>query len=78
LNIVEIISELKNARTRIDKAIAALGGIFSNGVTSSPIHQQPSTRTRPRSHMSAEGRRRISLNDEKEWAERRKKAPAKK
>ena len=78
MNIVEIISELKNERNRIEEAIAALNGSSSNGTTSSPIHQQPSARTRPRSRMSAEGRRRISLMMKKRWAERRKKASAKK
>jgi len=68
VNIVEIISELKNERNRIEEAIAALNGSSSNGATSSPFHQQPSTRTRRRSQMSAEGRRRISPNDEKRWA----------
>ena len=78
MNIVEIISELKNERKRIEDAIAVLNGSSSNGTASSPIQQQPSTRTRRRSHMSAEGRKRISLMMKKRWAERRKKASAKK
>lgn len=74
MNIVEIISELKNERTRIDRAIAALNGSSSNGATKNPIHQQPSASTQGRSQMSAEARQQISLTMKK----RRKKASAKK
>ena len=77
LNIEAIVSDLKAERTRIDNALAALGGLSPNGPKSRTRSSRPNT-TRKRGHLSAAGRRRLSELMKKRWAERRKKASQKK
>jgi hypothetical protein len=71
LSIAEIVSKLKQERSRIDKAIVALEGSTSNGSV------EVSAPTRKRGGLSAEGRK-ISEVMKKRWAERRKRLATKK
>jgi hypothetical protein len=71
-----IVSELKAERNRLDKAIALLDGAERTGVNIATA--EPSTNTahapRKRRHMTAAGRKRLSLLMKKRWMERRKKS----
>jgi hypothetical protein len=69
LDLVAIISQLKNERDRINQAIAAL-----DGASSDSKGDARKVAPRRRGGMSAEGRRRISEMMKKRWSERRKKA----
>ena len=72
MNITEIVSQLKEERTRIDKAISALQGVSPDGIGATRrIGSEPKVR-----HLSAAGRKRISEMMKKRWAERRKKKTA--
>jgi hypothetical protein len=77
LNIAMIVSELKAERNRIDRAVAALEGLSPNGVPGK-TQSVRGVRTRKRGHLSVAGRKRLSEMMKKRWAERRKKAAAKK
>jgi hypothetical protein len=78
LNIEAIVVELRGERDRIDKAISALEGTFSKVAGSGVKHHKASAGKRKRGRLSAAGRKRISEMMKKRWAERRKKAAAKK
>ena len=78
MNIAGVVSELKAERTRIDGAIRALEGLSSNGAATSKLPKQAITHTQKHGHLSAAGRKRISEMMKKQWAERRKKASARK
>ena len=60
-----ILSELKSERARIDRAIAAITGISSDGVS------RPATfaRKKRRGGISAAGRKRLSMLLKKRWAQ---------
>jgi hypothetical protein len=76
VNIAGIVAELKTERTRIDRAISALEGLVTNGATS---NYAPKAAAKPKSGgLTAAGRKRLSELMRKRWAERRKKAAAKK
>jgi hypothetical protein len=77
LNIATIVSELKAERNRIDRAVAALEGLSSNG-TPSKTQSLRGIHSQKRGHLTAAGRKRLSEMMKKRWAERRKKATAKK
>jgi hypothetical protein len=64
MDITAILTQLKEQRDQIDKAIAALQG----GTTKKPRGQKPGFK------MSPEARRRISLAMKKRWAARKKAA----
>jgi hypothetical protein len=78
LDIATMVSALKAQRTQIDGAIKILEGLSSNGATSSSAPKQTVTHNQKRGHLSAAGRKRLSDMMKKRWAERRKKASAKK
>jgi hypothetical protein len=69
------VSELKAERNRLDKAIAALDGATTGGANIA-IHE-PSSKgaqaPKKRPHLTAAGRKRLSMLMKKRWAERRKK-----
>ena len=69
MDLERIISELRNERDRIDRAIAALQGISP---AKSKISQKLTVSKR-RHRLTSEGRRRLSEMMKKRWAERRKK-----
>jgi hypothetical protein len=70
--IQNIVEELKRERDRLDRAITALEG----GGTAPRRRGRPagSTNTRPRRHMSAAARKRISEMMKQRWAERKRKS----
>lgn len=76
MNIAGIVSELQAERTRIERAITALEGLSPNGVASSAAPKQAPA-VQKRGGLSAAGRKRLSELMKKRWAERRKKASAK-
>jgi hypothetical protein len=72
-----IVEELKQERTRLDRAIAALAAPASAKVVARKAQgtaQQPVVpQETKRGGMTPEGRKRLSLAMKKRWAERRKK-----
>ena len=72
MDIQNILNDLRRERDRLDKAIAALeetGGPRRRG---RPVGS--GTKSRPRRHMSASARKRISEMMKQRWAERKRKA----
>jgi hypothetical protein len=70
----EIVKELKAERNRLDKAIAALDGANTTRATmptSEPARKGAPSRRKH--HLTAAGRKRLSMLMKKRWAERRKK-----
>ena len=61
----QILTQLHAERNRIDRAIAAIEGIHSDGVARSA---SSAPRKRRRSRMSAAGRKRLSELMKKRWA----------
>jgi hypothetical protein len=79
VNITVIVSELKAERIRIDRAITALEGMSPNGSTSNHAPKQAKAAVAQKSGgLTAAGRKRLSELMKKRWAERRKKASARK
>lgn len=72
----EIVKELKAERNRLDNAIAALDG--ANTVRATVATHEPFSHgaraPRKRHHLTAAGRKRLSMLMKKRWAEKRKKA----
>lgn len=64
MGIEDILSELRQQRDCLERAISALE---NNG-----RHPQTRRGRKPRRHMSADARRRIGLAMKKRWAERKK------
>lgn len=78
MNIAGIVSELKTERTRIEQAITALEGLSPNGAASnSATKPAKAVGAHKRAGLTAAGRKRLSELMKKRWAERRKKASAK-
>jgi len=75
MDIQNILNDLKRERDCLDRAITALegpgGGPRRRGRTVGSIS---STTTRPRRHMSAAARKRISEMMKQRWAERKRKS----
>ena len=74
MDIHAIIKELKRERDRLDKAIAALDETDS---APAPQMSSPAAKVSPPStgrghHLTPEGRKRLSDNLKKRWAEKRK------
>ena len=71
-----IVSELKAERNRLDKAIAALDGASTNRpVETRQITSRNGTPApRKRHHLTAAGRKRLSMLMKKRWAAKRKNA----
>jgi hypothetical protein len=81
MDLSHIVSELKNERNRIDRAIAALNGLDGTGIqrTTKTSSVKPAAITaKHRGHLTAEGRKRLSEMMKKRWAERRKRATGRK
>ena len=68
----KILEDLKRERERLDRAITAL----ESGGTAVRRRGRPagSTKSRPRRHMSAAARKRISEMMKQRWAERKRKS----
>ena len=75
MNTQRIVSELKAERNRLDRAISALDGESAGGaaiaITEPSANGAHPERKRP--HLTAAGRKRLSMLMKKRWAERRKK-----
>lgn len=77
MDIQTVLAELTKERDRIDKAIAALSDLGSRARRPGrPAGSAKLGTSRPRRHMSAAARKRISQMMKKRWAERRRKAKA--
>ena len=65
MNTERILAELRSERNRLDRAIAAIEGITSDGA-----RRQPRTvaKRRRRGGISAAGRKRLSMLLKKRWA----------
>jgi hypothetical protein len=77
MDIQNILSNLKMERERLDRAITALEGIGSAGPRrrGRPVGSvSKSAAGRPRRHMSAAARKRISEMMKQRWAERKRKS----
>lgn len=73
MDIQNILNDLKRERARLDQAIAALEGGGGPRRRGRPVGSG-SAKLRPRRHMSAAARKRISEMMKKRWAERKKKS----
>jgi hypothetical protein len=74
LDTQRIVSELKAERNRLDKAIAALDGTNSTRAVATNVSAKNDTApARKRHHLTAAGRKRLSMLMKKRWAEKRKK-----
>jgi hypothetical protein len=76
MDIQNILVDLKRERENIDRAIAALEGLGSQTRRRGrPVgSHNASAAKRPRRHMSAAARKRISAMMKLRWAERKKKS----
>jgi hypothetical protein len=76
LNTQRIVSERKAERNRSDKAIAALDGdsTIRATVAKNAISMDGAHAPRKRDHLTAAGRKRLSMLMKKRWAEKRKKS----
>jgi hypothetical protein len=75
MDIQNILNDLKRERDRLDRAIAALEGPGTGQRRRGrPVGSVNSTTARPRRHMSAAARKRISEMMKQRWAERKKKS----
>src|ERR1700680_601889 len=72
----KIVSELKAKRNRLDKAIAALDGASTSRATvaKNVVSMSGAKAPRKRHHLTAAGRKRLSILMKKRWSEKRKKA----
>ena len=77
MDIGGVVAALKEQRTRIDHAVAALEGLSSPARRGRPP-KAPSTRSRPRPRMSAAARKRISEAMKQRWAKWKGKSAPKK
>ncbi len=74
MDIANVVAALKEQRTRIDRAIAALEGLGSPGRRGRPSKAAATTGR----HMSAAARKRISEAMKQRWAKRKGKSSPKK
>jgi len=75
MDIQSILADLKRQRERLDSAIAALEGSGRRrGRPAGTTSAASATKKRPRRHMSAAARKRISEMMKQRWAERKRKA----
>ncbi len=72
MDIQNILGDLKRERDRIDRAISALEGVGPGRRRGRPVGSV--SKGRPRRHMSAAARKRISEMMKQRWAERKRKA----
>jgi len=74
MEIANVVAALKEQRTRIDHAIAAIEGLGSHARRG----RRPKTGARTGRHMSAAARKRISEAMKQRWAKRKGKKTANK
>ena len=75
----EIVRELKVERARLDRAIAALDGADTTRATvgSNNPFEKGAAAPRKRHHLTAAGRKRLSMLMKQRWAARRKEKSSK-
>jgi len=75
MDIRAIVTELKKERDRLNRALAALEGtdVVKAGPGKSAAPTLLIRKSKKGSHLSAEGRKKLSEMMKKRWAERRKK-----
>ena len=73
MDIQSILGDLKKERERIDRAIAALEGLGGRRRGRPAGTKAQGKGQRPRRHMSAAARKRISEMMKQRWAERKRK-----
>src|SRR5215471_12239110 len=71
MDLQRIVTELRNERDRIDRAIASLQSGMSDGRARRVVVKKPMTRT---GGITAAGRKRLSEAMKRRWAERRAKS----
>ena len=72
MDLRKVVSELKQERDRLNRAIAALEGIQVPATAVAKGSNPPAKKAR-KHNISAEGRKRLSEMMKKRWAERRRK-----
>jgi hypothetical protein len=70
MDLRKVVSELKQERDRLDRAIAALEGI---GASAAATNKSSVAKRAKKHNITPEGRKRLSDMMKKRWAERRKK-----
>ena len=74
MDLRKVVSELKQERDRLNRAIAALEGIEAPAAVTAKAASVKSGAKKAKKHnLSAEGRKRLSEMMKKRWAERRRK-----
>jgi hypothetical protein len=73
LDTQEIVKELKAERDRLDKAIAALDGATTRVIVATYEPSSNGASAPRKHHLTAAGRKRLSMMMKKRWAEKRKK-----
>lgn len=74
MDIQNILGDLRKQREQIDQAIAALEGLGTGVRRRGRPAGSTSSAGRPRRHMSASARKRISEMMKQRWAERKRKS----
>jgi hypothetical protein len=69
----KVVSELKQERDRLNRAIAALEGIEVAAAVTIKASSNPAAKKAKKHNLTAEGRKRLSEMMKKRWAERRRK-----
>jgi len=74
MDLRKVVSELKQERDRLNRAIAALEGIEgAPAVAAKAFSSKPAPKAAKKHKLSPEGRKRLSEMMKKRWAERRRK-----
>ena len=73
MDLRKVVSELKQERDRLNRAIAALEGIEVGAAVTAKRSAGPVVKKVKKHNISAEGRKRLSEMMKKRWAERRRK-----
>jgi len=68
-----VVSELKQERDRLNRAIAALEGIEVAAAVTTKASSKPASKKAKKHNLTAEGRKRLSEMMKKRWAERKRK-----
>jgi len=74
MDLQSIVSELKKERERLNQAIEALNGTGSQRNSATPTQSRVASRGPRKHHLTAAGRRRLSMLMKRRWAERRRRA----
>jgi hypothetical protein len=69
----KVVSELKQERDRLNRAIAALEGIEGTAAVTTKGSSRPAAKKAKKNNITPQGRKRLSDMMKKRWAERRRK-----